>query len=67
MAKKRIGWIARTFSFNAERDREILDWLDNQENASQAVRDIISVSLEGSITLEDIYREIKRLQEEKKL
>ena len=67
MAKKRIGWIARTFSFNAERDREILDWLDSQANASQAVRDIISVSLEGGITLEDVYREIKRLQEEKKL
>jgi hypothetical protein len=67
MAKKRIGWIARTFSFNAERDREILEWLDEQENASQAVRNIISVSLEGGITLEDIYREIKRLQEEKKL
>jgi len=67
MAKKRIGWIARTFSFNAERDREILEWLDSQANASQAVRNIIGVSLEGGITLEDVYREIKRLQEEKKL
>lgn len=64
MAKKRIGWIARTFSFNAERDRVILEWLDNQANASQAVRDIIKASIEGGIGLEDIMREIERLRKE---
>ena len=65
MAKRR--WIAKTFSFNAERDKEIIEWLEAQGNASQSVRDIIKVSLKGGITLEDVYREIKRLQEEKKL
>jgi hypothetical protein len=47
------------FSLDTERDADILDWLEEQDNKSAAIRAAIRASwLSSSITLADILNEI---------
>jgi hypothetical protein len=52
-----------TFVLDTERDRDILRWLEGQENKSAAIREAIRTRLgnEG-ITLADVYEAILDLQ-----
>jgi beta-glucosidase/6-phospho-beta-glucosidase/beta-galactosidase len=52
-----------TVSFDVEADRDILRWLNRQENRSAAVRDALREHIaRGSITLGDVYRAVKDLE-----
>jgi len=52
-----------TISFNTEGDRDILRWLERQENRSAAVRDVIREHLgQGGVTIGHVYRAIQDLE-----
>jgi hypothetical protein len=52
-----------TFVVDTERDRDILRWLDSQDNKSAAIREAIRVHLgRGGITLTDVYEAIQDLK-----
>jgi hypothetical protein len=54
----------RTYSFtlDTEGDRDILRWLERQDNRSAAIREAIRASVAGGVTLGDVYRAIKELE-----
>jgi hypothetical protein len=55
--------ITKTVSFDTETDRDILRWLDQQENRSAAVREAIRAHIErGGVTISDVYQIVKRLE-----
>ena len=52
-----------TFVLDTVRDRDILRWLEGQENKSAAIRDAIRAHLgRGGITLADVYEAIQDLR-----
>ena len=52
-----------TFVLDTERDRDILRWLQGQENKSAAIREAIRACLaQGDITLVDIYEAVQDLK-----
>ena len=52
-----------TFVLDTERDRDILRWLDRQDNKSAAIRGAIRANLEyGDITLAHVYEAIQDLK-----
>ena len=52
-----------TFVLDTERDRDILRWLDRQDNKSAAIRGAIRANLEhGDITLAHVYEAIQGLK-----
>lgn len=56
--------IRRSFSLDTERDADLLDWLDTQSNASEAIRKALrAYSRASEITLEEVYRAVKTLEE----
>jgi hypothetical protein len=52
-----------TFVLDTARDRDILHWLEGQENKSAAIREAIRAHLGRSgITLADVYEAIQELK-----
>ena len=52
-----------TFVLDTVRDRDILYWLEGQENKSAAIREAIRThSGHGNITLTDVYKAIQDLK-----
>ncbi len=52
-----------TVSFDTKTDRDILRWLDRQENRSAAVREAIRAHItRGGVTLSDVYQAVKDLE-----
>jgi len=52
-----------TFVLDTVRDRDILHWLEGQENKSAAIREAIRAHLgRGGITLVDVYEAIQDLK-----
>ena len=52
-----------TFVLDTKRDRDIICWLEGQENKSAAIREAIRAHLEhDDITLADIYEAVQDLQ-----
>ena len=60
MARQAITFVADT-----DRDRDILRWLEDQDNKSAAIREAIRAQLsnELDITLVDIYQAIQDLKQ----
>jgi hypothetical protein len=57
MAKRPI-----TFVVDDQRDRDILRWLDAQDNKSAALREAIRGAMEhGGVSLGDIYQAVQEL------
>lgn len=53
-----------TFVLDTERDRDIVRWLEGQDNKSAAIREAIRAhSGRGDITLADIYEAIQDLKQ----
>jgi hypothetical protein len=51
------------FVLNSEADRDIVRWLDRQDNKSAAIREAIREHIGGTgVTLGDIYEAIKDLE-----
>lgn len=53
--------VRRSFSLDTERDAALLAWLDQQENASEAVRAALRSHCEDLVSLRDIYQAIREL------
>ncbi len=53
--------VSITISLDLERDRDILAWLERQENRSAAVRKVLRGHIQSSTTLNDLYKLLKRL------
>ena len=52
-----------TFVLDTDRDRDILRWLERQDNKSAAIRDTIRTNLaHGDITLAHVYEAIQDLK-----
>jgi len=52
-----------SFSLDIEADRDILRWLDRQDNRSAAIREALREHLDrNSVTLDDVYRAIMKLE-----
>jgi len=52
-----------TFVLDTERDRDILRWLQGQENKSAAIREAIRAHLDdGVVTLADVYEAVLDLR-----
>jgi hypothetical protein len=52
-----------TFVLDTKRDRDIICWLEGQENKSAAIREAIRAHLDhDDITLVDIYEAVQDLQ-----
>lgn len=52
-----------SFTLDSERDRDLVRWLERQENRSLAIREAIREHLErGSITIADVYEAVKNLE-----
>jgi len=49
-------------SLDDERDADIIQWLNQRENKSSAIREAIRAYLANDLTLADIYREIQALK-----
>jgi hypothetical protein len=61
--KETLMLIRRSFSLDSERDADLLVWLDNQSNASEAIRKALrAYSCASEITLEEVYRAVKTLE-----
>ena len=58
--------ITVSLTLDSERDRDIVRWLDAQENKSAAVRDAIRAHLAGApaTTLDDVLRELREMRRE---
>jgi len=55
--------ITKTISFDTDDDRDILRWLDQQENRSAAVREAIRAHItRGGVTVSDVYQAVKDLE-----
>ena len=56
---------AITFVVDTDRDRDIVRWLEDQDNKSAAIRDAIRTQLSDGldITLADIYEAIQDLKQ----
>ena len=50
------------FTLNTEADRDILRWLERQENRSAAIREAIRRHISGGVTLGDVYQAVKDLE-----
>lgn len=53
-----------TFSLDTQDYANILEWLDQQENASAAIRKVLDAHVKNQIQLVDVYREVVALQEQ---
>lgn len=53
--------VSITISLDLERDRNIVAWLERQENRSAAVRKILRAHIQGSATLDDCLRLLRRI------
>lgn len=52
-----------TVAFDRQADRDILRWLEAQENRSAAIREALRAYLgRGGVTLADLYQAIKDLE-----
>lgn len=52
-----------TFSLDAEADRDLLRWLERQENRSAAIRAALREHLgRGGVTLWDVYQAVRELE-----
>lgn len=50
-------------SMDAETDRDLLQWLEQQENRSRAVREALRAYIwRGGVTLGDIYQAVRDLE-----
>lgn len=50
-------------SMDTEADRDLLRWLERQENRSAAIRDALREYIgRGSVTLGDVYQAVKELE-----
>jgi len=59
MARKTVV----AFSLDTEADRDILRWLERQENRSAAIRAALREHLaRGGVTLGDVYQAVKDLE-----
>ena len=62
--------VYKNFLFNKERDQDIFDWLDKQENQSEAVRRAIRALMAqeeaaaSPITLEDVMERVEQISEQ---
>jgi hypothetical protein len=54
--------ITITFSLDAETDRDLLRWLDRQDNRSEAIRASIRAHISGCVTLGDVYQAVRNLE-----
>ena len=56
--------ITVSLTLDSDRDRDVVRWLEAQENKSAAVREAIRTHLAGagSVTLADVLREIRELR-----
>lgn len=50
-----------SFSLDAEGDRDLLRWLDAQENKSAAIRGALREHLGRGVTLGDVYQAVQDL------
>jgi len=54
-----------TVSMDSEADRDLLRWLERQDNRSAAVREVLRAHLGGGdVTLGDVYRAVQDLRAE---
>ena len=54
--------VTKTFSLDTEADRDILRWLNAQDNVSAAIREAIRAHQgRGGVTLGDVYQAVKEL------
>ena len=52
----------KTVSFDTVRDADLLAWLDNQANASEAVRAALREHVQGAgVTIADVWQAVKAL------
>ncbi|HIQ01894.1 MAG TPA: hypothetical protein EYH30_07160 [Anaerolineales bacterium] len=51
-----------SFTLDTEADRDILRWLEQQENRSAAIREAIRQHISGGVTLGDVYQAVKDLE-----
>lgn len=52
-----------SFTLDSTEDRDILRWLEAQENRSAAIREALRASLgRGGVTLADVYQAVKDLE-----
>ena len=52
-----------TLALNSETDRDILRWLDRQDNKSAAIRAAIRATItSGGVTIGDVYQAVKALE-----
>jgi len=52
-----------SFSLDTEADKDILRWLDRQENRSAAIREAIRDHIgRGGVTLGDVYQVVKEIE-----
>ena len=51
-----------TLALNSETDRDIIRWLDRQDNRSAAVRAAIRATMSSGVTIGDVYQAIKTLE-----
>lgn len=53
--------VSITVSLDLERDRDIMAWLERQENRSAAVRKVLRAYIQDSPTLGDLHRLLKHV------
>ena len=53
--------VSITISLNLEHDRNIVAWLERQENRSAAVRKVLRAHIQDSATLNDCLRLLRRI------
>lgn len=52
-----------SFSLDTEADRDILRWLERQENKSKTIRDALREHISGGgVTLGDVYQAVQNLE-----
>ena len=51
-----------TFCLDTENDRDIVRWLERQENKSAAIREALRAHIANAVTLADVYQEVTELR-----
>jgi len=57
MAKRVVNFV-----LNARTDKDILSWLECQDNKSAAIRAAIRQHISGSVNLADVYEIVSRIE-----
>ena len=51
-----------TISLDVDDDRDVLSWMERQDNRSKAVRDVIREHIKGGVSLGDVYQAVQRIE-----